>query len=149
MNINIEAIEAKLKSVRLNTEGSVDNPTSRSDLDFECIAGGDLATTLVGIDVSKIFWDKDDCIKMLGITGIKSRAELKNATMEYAGLVVREVKVRKVEFQPINGRQIILKMQIQVHHTGEELMKFDKLQMTTHPIKVYTAQDDLFGNDLG
>ena len=149
MNIDIEVIEAKLLSVKLNTEGSQDNPTSRSDLNFECLAAGKLANTLVGIDVSKIFWDKDDRIKLLGITGIKSRAEMKVATMEYAGLVVQEVKVRNLEFVPINGRQLILKMQVQVHHTGDQLVKFDKLQMTTNSLRVYTSQDDLFTNDPG
>lgn len=149
MEINIETIEAKLKKVKLNTEGSQDNPTSRSDIEFECLAIGDLADTLVGCEVGKSLWDEEGNTRWLGVTAIKSQAELKNATMQFGDLTVEEVKVRKIEFQPINGRQIILKLQVQAHHTGQELLQFDKLQMVTRPLRIFTAQDDLFSNGSG
>jgi len=147
MNIDIQTIEATLKGVKLNTEGSQDNPTSRTDLSFECLAEGNLVKVLVGCKDTGIFWNKEKQIQLLGVTSITSRAELKNATMEFGGLKIQDVKVRKINFQPINGKQIILNLVIQVHHTGEELMALDKLQMVTNVLKVYSAQDDLFPAD--
>lgn len=147
MKINIEALEATLKTLTLKTEGSEDNPTTRSDISFECICEGKLADTLVGCNVDRFFWDKDKNIRLLGIENIESMAELKNATMEFGELKVEDVKVRKLKFQPINGKQLILKIKIQVHHTGEQLMMLDKLLMTKHPLKIYTSQDDLFSDD--
>lgn len=147
MKIDIIAEEAKLTKVKLNTEGSRDNPTSITDLSFECLAGGKLANTFVGVDVSKIFWDKDGCIKLLGITNIESMAELKNATMKFAEVEVQDVKVTNLKFKPTNGYQMIFKLQVQVRHTPEQLVAFDRLQMTTNPLRLYTAQEDLFPVD--
>jgi len=144
MKITIEAVEAKLKKVNLDYEGSADNPTSRSDLKFECLAEGKLADTLLGVDASNFLWDKDNCIRALGITHIKSKMELKNVTMEFGDLKIEGVKVRDVKWEPIGGRQIVINLQVQVIHTGKQLLEFDKLQMTTRPLKLYTTQDDLF-----
>ena len=147
MDITIEAIEATLKKLSLITEGSQDNPTTRCDLTFECICDGKLANTLVACDVSSFLWDKDGQIRLLGVTNIESRAELKNATMEFETLETKEVKVRKIKFQPINGKQLLMTLNVQVHHTGEQLMKLDELLMMTHELKIYTAQDDLFDSN--
>lgn len=148
MNIDIQTMEGTLTKVKLNTEGSHDNPTSRSDLTFECLAEGKLVETLVGCKKAKSFyWNKDKQIIQLGIKAVHSEAKLKNATMEFADLKIEDVKVGGIKFQPVNGEQIILTLEVHVYHTGQQLMQFDKLQMTTHQFRIYSAQDDLFPDE--
>lgn len=144
MQIDIKADEAKLTNVNLSTEGSDENPTSRTDLDFECLAPASALATLLGINDVKSFWDGEGNLRMMGITKITSRAEMNVATVKFGDLEIDECKAKKFSFKPLNGRQVQLWCQIQVHHTKEQLVKLDAMQKTTHALHIFTKQAGLF-----
>ena len=148
MKINIKAIEAKLTNANLGTEGSDENPTSRTDLDFECLCDGSVVGTLFGTENIGAFWDDEGNIRLLGIKHIPSRAELRGATLVFGEdddtLEASDCVVKKFFCKPINGRQAIVTLQVQVHHSPEQLTLIDRLQKRTYPLAITTKQEDLF-----
>lgn len=144
MNIEIKTLEAKLTNVNLGTEGSEENPGRRSDLDFDCIAEGATIGTLAGTDNVKAFWDDEGNIRLLGVNNITSKAELHECDMKFGSLVIEGCKAKKFSFKPINGRQIKMHVQVQVHHTDEQLLAIDKMQKKTDVLALTTKQGDLF-----
>lgn len=148
MKINIKAIEAKLTHVNLNTEGSEESQVSRTDLDFECLCEASIVGMLFGTDNINAFWDNDGNIRLLGIKHIPSRAELRNATLVFGEdgdeLKVTECAAKNFKAKPINGRQVMVTLQVQVHHTPDQLTHIDRLQKKTFPLHIFTSQDDLF-----
>lgn len=144
MTITIRTLEAKLTNVNLSTEGSEDNPGRRTDLDFDCIAEGAVVGTLAGVDNVEAFWDKEGNIKLLGVNNITSKAELHDCKLEFNSLEIEGCKAKKFSFKPINGRQIKMHVQLQVHHTDEQLVLIDKMQKVTDVLTITATQGDLF-----
>ncbi len=138
--------EAKCTNVNLGCEGSEENPTSRTDLNFEGLAEKSVMAKLLGCDMEKVgpFWNSENQIQFLGITSIASRAELADCSMKFLKATVNNVKVKKFSFTPIGGAMIKIRLQVQVHHTDKQLAMFDKWQKKVDVLEIETNQNDLF-----
>ncbi len=144
--VSMKITEAKCTNVNLGCEGSEDNPTSRTDLNFEGLAERSVMAKLLGCDFEKVaqFWNSENQIQFLGITAINSRAELTDCSMKFLKNTVNNVKVKKFSFTPIGGAMIKIKLQVQVHHTDKQLAMFDKWQKKVDVLDIETNQADLF-----
>jgi hypothetical protein len=143
-NLRIE--ECMLGSVNLATEGSQENPTSRTDLSYEGLANKKALAMLIGCDNVDAIWDDEGNIQWLGITEIKSRVEIDKCVITFLGQQIGNVRVKKFSFKPISGRQIEIKLQAQVHHTKEELVLIDSWQKKVGVLLIETTQADLFAD---
>jgi hypothetical protein len=113
--------------VNQRAEGHKDNPTLALDLKFKAVMDGGVLKQLCGADDVPPFWHDDGSVRFLGITGFKSRAELKECTMTFGDLAMeqielKEVKVNKFEFKPISGRGVEVTLRVQFHPTDAELI---------------------------
>ncbi len=144
MNIEIHADEATLSNVNLGNEGSKEEPTSRTDLDFDGESGAGLLGTLLGVENVSPFWDEEGYALLLGVDKIVSKALMQHAKMEFGGLAIEDCTVKKFSCKPLNGRRTRFHCQVQVRHTPEQLTMIDALQLKTYKLALTTKTADLF-----
>jgi hypothetical protein len=148
VKIKIVSTEAELTNANLKTEGNKAAPVSRTDLNFEMICDGYVIKALSGCEDVGVFWKDDGFVSLLGIEVISSKCVLKDCRMKFgdpdagAVLEVVRVKVKSISFKPINGSQVRVWLQAQVHHSPEQLVIIDSLQHKTAPISIETEYED-------
>lgn len=144
---NLKMEECRLINVNLAAEGSQENPTSRTDLNYEGIADKKVLAHLLGCATVDGLWNEDGQVLWLGVTYIGSRLEIKDCTMKFLGESIAGVKVKKFEFKPVMNGMIEIKCQAQVHHTPAQLTMIDSWQKKVGVLEIQTTQGDLFADD--
>lgn len=130
----LNAENAHYKHLNHGTEGNAAAPVRRLDLKFDCIVDGAILQTLCGTEEVPDFWNSDGSVKLLGLSGFKSRADLKDCSFEFGDLelskiTLQDVAVNGFEFNPTSGRAVELKFRVQVKPSDGELVQLSNALM--------------------
>lgn len=132
--VEIKGENAHYKHLNHGTEGNAAAPVRRLDLKFEMIVDGGILSKLCGIEELPDFWNTDGSVKLLGLSGFTSRADLKGCHFEFGDLelskiTLEDVAVNDFKFNPTSGRAVELKFRVQVKPSDEELVALSKAVM--------------------
>ena len=147
--MKIKDQRATLTNHNSRTEGKDDSLTPAVDLSFKCIADSEVAEFLLACDGKPPLWldNEDNDSAFIGMEHIVCWGTYSAKKVSFAGIVIKDCKLKKFSFKVVAGNKIELKFQVAFTNPNEKQLYFQNLIKHIGTLNVAYLERDIDDED--